>query len=154
MRCFCNQVQHVHGKNGLSQETRLDQKEQIENATGAAIPVLEWMNRFKLVVSDGHSDKWVELILRVKKCLPVREETTQTLLPIWRRVDRRAGSDALQGGARNAANRRIDAAGYRSASLVAGSALTSSTADRKSWSVVVTMFSISELARASNMGIV
>ena len=68
----------------------LDEVQTVEHAPRAAVAVGEGMDRLKLVVGGRHADERVEVastLFPMQKSLPVGEQTTDPVLPLWRRVN-------------------------------------------------------------------
>jgi hypothetical protein len=168
-------------QDGQVQQLFLNEVEDVEHAAGAAVAVGERVDGFELVVAHGHADQRVQLGLVVQKALPVGQHVAQAGFAFGRGVDHLAGAVVGELGARGAADVHVHAlegaadvhggggaqrpglerlkalvqrGAVAQASLVAGSALSWPCAYWNSWSVVVTMFSISELSLASSSGMV
>src|SRR5215510_9161467 len=51
-------------ENRLAQQFALDEQQQVQDSAGAAVPILEWMDGFELIVADGHADEGIEIVGR------------------------------------------------------------------------------------------
>ena len=60
-----------------SQQVLLDQEQAVDDPARSAIAIREWVDGFKLVVTDGHADERVEVSGFVQEPFPVRKQRTQ-----------------------------------------------------------------------------
>ena len=96
-------------EDGLIEQPCVDEHQDVEHSTGAAVAVMKWVDGLELIVRDGHPDQGVKVVVRVDEALPGRELVEDEVAAFGGCIDDAVGNGVGDTRPRDSAHQHLSA---------------------------------------------